>query len=125
MALLSREHPRFAPSCWQDTPAACPGSEGGRSLNPRPVLALGPSTSETRILSVLIPHRLDTLSWQKGPPGRPRFYGEAQLVEDPQQREAVYQRVVPEEQSRDPEKTGYAVLIRVDRIRQGPRSVTR
>jgi len=58
-----------------------------------------------------------------GPPLR--LYGEARLVEDPEQREAVYQRVVPMEQSRDPDKKGYAVLIRVDRIRQGPRSVTR
>jgi hypothetical protein len=54
-----------------------------------------------------------------------RFYGEARLVEDAAQREAIYQRVVPEEQSRDPEKKGYAVLIRVDRIRQGPQSVSR
>ena len=54
-----------------------------------------------------------------------RFYGRARLVEDPAEREAIYQRVVPEEQGRDPEKKGYAVLIRVDRIRQGPQSVTR
>jgi Pyridoxamine 5'-phosphate oxidase len=61
------------------------------------------------------------------PKGSPplRFYGEARLVEDAEQREAIYRRVVPEEQARDPEKKGYAVLIRVDRIRQGPRSVTR
>ena len=61
------------------------------------------------------------------PKGSPpvRFYGEARLVDDPEQREAVYRRVVPAEQGRDPEKKGYAVLIRVDRIRQGPRSVTR
>jgi hypothetical protein len=54
-----------------------------------------------------------------------RFYGEARVVSDPAQREAVFQRVIPEEQKRDPEKKGVAVLIRVDRIRQGPNSVTR
>jgi hypothetical protein len=54
-----------------------------------------------------------------------RFYGEAHEVTDPDQREAVYQRVIPEEQGRDPEKKGIAVLIRVDRIRQGPNSVKR
>jgi hypothetical protein len=54
-----------------------------------------------------------------------RLYGEARLVEDPAHREAVYQRVIPEEQARDPEKKGFAVLIRVDRIRQGPNSVKR
>ena len=61
------------------------------------------------------------------PKGSPavRFYGEAQLVENADQREAIFQRVVPEEQGRDPEKKGYAVLIRVDRIRRGPQSVTR
>ena len=61
------------------------------------------------------------------PKGAPpmRFYGEAIEVKDPRQREAVYQRVIPEEQARDPEKKGIAVLIRVDRIRQGPNSVKR
>jgi hypothetical protein len=61
------------------------------------------------------------------PKGSPplRFYGHAALVEDADQREAVWQRVIPEEQGRDPEKKGYAVLIRVDRIRRGPQTVTR
>jgi hypothetical protein len=61
------------------------------------------------------------------PKGAPplRFYGQATLVESGEQREAIYQRVIPEEQGRDPEKKGIGVLIRVDRIRQGPNSVTR
>jgi hypothetical protein len=61
------------------------------------------------------------------PKGAPpmRFYGAAQVIEDPEQREAIYQRVIPEEQGRDPEKKGFGVLIRVDRIRQGPNSVKR
>jgi Pyridoxamine 5'-phosphate oxidase len=61
------------------------------------------------------------------PKGAPpmRMYGEAHVVDDPAQREAVYQRVIPEEQGRDPEKKGLAVLIRVNRIRQGPQTVTR
>jgi hypothetical protein len=54
-----------------------------------------------------------------------RLYGEARVVEDPAQREAIYNRVIPEEQARDPDKKGVAVLIRVDRIRQGPNSVKR
>jgi hypothetical protein len=54
-----------------------------------------------------------------------RFYGEAHVVDDPDGREAVYQRVIPEEQGRDPEKKGIGVLIRVDRIRQGPQSIKR
>jgi Pyridoxamine 5'-phosphate oxidase len=54
-----------------------------------------------------------------------RFYGQARLVDDAEQREAIWQRVIPDEQARDPEKKGYAVLIRVDRVRRGPQSVTR
>jgi hypothetical protein len=54
-----------------------------------------------------------------------RLYGLAQVVEDPAVRDAVYQRVIPEEQARDPDKKGVAVLIRVDRIRQGPQTITR
>jgi hypothetical protein len=54
-----------------------------------------------------------------------RFYGSATEVTDPAVREAVYQRVIPEEQARDPEKKGIGVLILVDRIRQGANSVTR
>lgn len=54
-----------------------------------------------------------------------RFYGEASVVEDPDQGEAIYRRVIPEEQARDPEKKGVAVLIRVDRIRQGAQLVSR
>lgn len=61
------------------------------------------------------------------PKGAPpiRFYGSASVVEDADQREAIYQRVVPEEQARDPEKKGLGVLIKVDRIRQGPNTVKR
>ena len=54
-----------------------------------------------------------------------RFFGAASVVEDPAQREAIYQRVIPEEQGRDPDKKGVGVLIRIDRIRQGAQSITR
>jgi hypothetical protein len=54
-----------------------------------------------------------------------RMYGDAQVVEEPALREAIWQRVIPEEQGRDPEKTGVGVLIRVDRIRQRGNTVTR
>jgi hypothetical protein len=54
-----------------------------------------------------------------------RFYGVAEEVRDADLREAIYRRVIPLEQARDPEKKGIAVLIRVDRIRQGPNSVRR
>jgi hypothetical protein len=61
------------------------------------------------------------------PKGSPpmRLYGSARVIDDPEQREAIYQRVIPEEQGRDPEKKGFGVLIHVDRIRQGQNSVKR
>lgn len=68
--------------------------------------------------------RVAVLVRPKGSPPM-RLYGEAHLVEDAEQREAVYARVIPEEQSRDPDKKGVAVLIRVDRIRQGAQTVKR
>lgn len=54
-----------------------------------------------------------------------RMYGTAQVIEEPELREAIWQRVIPEEQGRDPEKHGVGVLIRVDRIRQRGETVTR
>src|SRR5258708_850765 len=68
--------------------------------------------------------RVAVLVRPKGAPPM-RFYGAAHVVEDPAQREAVYARVIPEEQGRDPDKKGLGVRIRVERIRQGPRSGNR
>jgi general stress protein 26 len=61
------------------------------------------------------------------PPGSSpiRMYGAARVVDDPAQREAIYQRVIPQEQARDPDKKGLAVLIHIDRIRRGPQTITR
>lgn len=54
-----------------------------------------------------------------------RFYGAASVVDDPAQRDAIYQRVIPEEQGRDPDKEGLGVLIRIERIRQGTQTLKR
>src|SRR3954463_6536603 len=35
-----------------------------------------------------------------------RFYGQARVIEEAALREAIFQRVIPEEQARDPEKQG-------------------
>jgi hypothetical protein len=76
------------------------------------------------LAAIRVNPRVAVLLRPKGAPPM-RFYGEARVIEDPEQREAIYQRVIPEEQARDPEKKGFGVLIRVDRIRQGPQSVSR
>jgi hypothetical protein len=48
-----------------------------------------------------------------------RFFGRARLVESGAQRDQVWQRVVPAEQRRDPDRTGVAVLIRVEVVKRG------
>ena len=52
-----------------------------------------------------------------GPPLR--FDGQAQLVDDGALRDQIYERVNPTEQSKDPDRRGLGVLIRVDRVRRG------
>jgi hypothetical protein len=76
------------------------------------------------LAAIRVNPRVAVLVRPKGAPPM-RFYGAASVVEDPAQREAVYNRVIPEEQGRDPDKKGVAVLIKVDRIRQGAQTVKR
>jgi predicted pyridoxine 5'-phosphate oxidase superfamily flavin-nucleotide-binding protein len=47
-----------------------------------------------------------------------RFYGIATVLKDGPVREAIMERVHPFEIGQDPERTGYAVLIRVDLVRE-------
>ena len=68
--------------------------------------------------------RVAVLVRPKGSPPM-RFWGNAEVVSEDPQRLAIYDRVIPEEQGRDPERKGVGVLIRVDRVRQGPNSVRR
>ncbi|MFN8556100.1 MAG: pyridoxamine 5'-phosphate oxidase family protein [Dehalococcoidia bacterium] len=49
-----------------------------------------------------------------------RFFGVATLHRDGAVREQVMARVVEAELNRDPERTGSAVMVRVDRVLQGP-----
>jgi pyridoxine/pyridoxamine 5'-phosphate oxidase len=48
-----------------------------------------------------------------------RFYSTAQVLKEGQVRDEIMERTNPFELSRDPERTGYAILIRVDRVRSG------
>jgi len=54
-----------------------------------------------------------------------RFYGEARIVDDPALREQIWERVVQVEKDTDPEKTGVAVLVRIDRVRAGKFDIQR
>jgi hypothetical protein len=48
-----------------------------------------------------------------------RFYGEARVVEDPRERDAVWARVLQIEKDTDKEQKGAAVIVRIDRVRAG------
>ena len=54
-----------------------------------------------------------------------RFYGEARVVDDPEVRERIWERVVQVEKDTDPDKNGVAVLVRVDRVRAGTFDIQR
>ena len=47
-----------------------------------------------------------------------RFYGHAEVLKDGAVRAQIMERVNPFELAQDPERIGYAVLIRVDRVRE-------
>ena len=48
-----------------------------------------------------------------------RFYGEARVVDDGPERDAVWERVLPIEKDMDKERKGVAVIMRIDRVRAG------
>ena len=54
-----------------------------------------------------------------------RFYGTARVVEDPELRERVWDRVQQVEKDMDKDKQGVAVIVRVDRVRAGPLDIQR
>jgi hypothetical protein len=54
-----------------------------------------------------------------------RFYGEARIVDDAVLRERVWERVSQVEKEGDPEKNGFAVIMRVDRVRAGKLDIQR
>ena len=48
--------------------------------------------------------------------GIARLYGTARLVKNGPQYEEVWRRLVQPEKDRDPDKKGYAVLVKIDRV---------
>ena len=54
-----------------------------------------------------------------------RFYGEARLVETGPEREAVWARVLQIEKDMDKEQKGFAVIVRIDRVRAGGNEIQR
>jgi general stress protein 26 len=46
-----------------------------------------------------------------------RFYGKASVYKQGEMREKIMSRVIKPELDKDPERKGYAVLVRVDKIR--------
>lgn len=60
----------------------------------------------------------------RGVPMR-RFYGTAELHERGDLRATIRARVVPEELAKDPDDRGIAVVIRIDRVMDGSRTIQR
>jgi uncharacterized pyridoxamine 5'-phosphate oxidase family protein len=54
-----------------------------------------------------------------------RFYGEAQIVDDPDLTQRLWDRVLQVEKDMDKDRQGVAVLVRVDRVRAGPLEIQR
>jgi hypothetical protein len=52
-----------------------------------------------------------------------RIYGCAQVLKDGAVREQIMERVHPFELMQDPDRIGYAVLIRIDRVRSGSATI--
>jgi hypothetical protein len=52
-----------------------------------------------------------------------RFYGEAQILKDGELRSQIMERVNPFELAQDTDRSGYAILIRVDRVRAGAETI--
>jgi hypothetical protein len=54
-----------------------------------------------------------------------RFYGVARVVDDPELRLAIWERVIASERALDPDCRGDAVLVRIDRVRHGIADIQR
>lgn len=52
-----------------------------------------------------------------------RFYGVATLYHEGPMKEAIYAKVIPQEKEKDPELKGFAVSVRIDRVRAGSNTV--
>lgn len=52
-----------------------------------------------------------------------RFYGSATVLRDGELREQIMARVHPFEIGQDPERAGFAIYMRVDRVREGSATI--
>lgn len=52
-----------------------------------------------------------------------RFYGDATVHIDGPMRGEIMERVIPQELAKDPERKGFGVLVRIDRVRQGSNAI--
>ena len=48
-----------------------------------------------------------------------RFYGTATLHQDGPMKDAIYEKVIPQEKAKDPDNKGFGVSIQVNRVRGG------
>lgn len=52
-----------------------------------------------------------------------RFYGDATVHTEGPTRGEIMERTIPQELAKDPERKGYGVMVRIDRVRQGSNTI--
>ena len=79
-------------------------------------LAFWERSKRTHLKNIQENPRVAVLCWDSTERTGFRFKGNAKIVEDGVIKDQIRSRVNETEKSKDPEKTGYAILIRVDEV---------
>jgi len=79
-------------------------------------LAFWERSKRTHLKNIQENSRVAVLCWDSAERTGFRFKGTAKIVEDGVIKDQIWSRVNETEKSKDPEKSGYAILIRVDEV---------
>ena len=79
-------------------------------------LAFWERSKRTHLKNIQENSRVAVLCWDSAQRTGFRFKGNAEIVEDRGIKDQIWSRVNETEKSKDPERSGYAILIRVDEV---------
>ena len=79
-------------------------------------LAFWERSKRTHLKNIRENSRVAVLCWDSTERTGFRFKGNAKIVEDGAIKDQIWSRINETEKSKDPEKSGYAILIRVDEV---------
>ncbi|MCZ6648679.1 MAG: pyridoxamine 5'-phosphate oxidase family protein [Thaumarchaeota archaeon] len=79
-------------------------------------LAFWERSKRTHLKNIRENSRVAVLCWDSTDRTGFRFKGNAKIVEDGAIKDQIWSRINETEKSKDPEKSGYAILIRVDEV---------